>query len=185
MRTLAELESGWQALPPPPRSAGTVRLLCVRKGDGLHETPDAVEITSSHGMLGDRWAEREPGTDPDGNSAITLMSASAIGLLAADRLPLHAAGDNLVVDLDLSVEALPAGTRLAVGDAVLRVSEEPHTGCSTFRDRFGLDALKWVSTPSGRALRLRGMNCGVVRAGTVRVGDEIRVLSPATSAPAA
>jgi len=176
MLALDELEAGWQALPRQPRSSGVVRLLCVRKGDGVHETPDAVEITAAHGVHGDRWAERAPGTDPEGYSAITLMSAAAIELLAAERLPLHAAGDNIVVDFDLSVEVLPAGTRLVIGDSVLRVSEEPHTGCSRFRDRFGLEALKWVSTPSGRARRLRGVNCSVVRAGMVCVGDEIRAL---------
>jgi MOSC domain-containing protein YiiM len=74
---------------------------------------------------------------------------------------------------------LPAGTRLAIGSAVLRVSETPHTGCSTFSSKFGLDALKWTLTPLGRANRLRGVNCSVVQAGTVRVGDRIEVLAPA------
>jgi MOSC domain-containing protein YiiM len=100
-------------------------------------------------------------------------------LIAAGVQPLHAAGDNLVVDLDIAVEVLPAGSRLAIGEAILRVSEQPHTGCSTFRDKFGLDALKWVSTPAGRADRLRGVNCSVVRPGTVRVGDRIVVLERA------
>lgn len=176
MRTFEQLESGWAELPPPPRGAGTVRMLCLRKGGGVHETPHAVEITLRHGVRGDRWAERQSGFDPDGYSAITLMNATAAELVAAGAAPLHESGDNVFVDLDLSVEALPAGTRLAIGDAVLQVSVEPHTGCSKFRDRFGLDALKWVSTPSGRARRLRGVNCSVVRAGAVRVGDSIRAM---------
>ncbi|HEX2766605.1 MAG TPA: hypothetical protein VHR55_08235 [Candidatus Limnocylindria bacterium] len=35
---------------------------------------------------------------------------------------------------------------------------------------------RWVSTPSGRARRLRGRNCSVERAGTMRIGHAIPVL---------
>jgi MOSC domain-containing protein YiiM len=179
MHTFDQLHAAWQARPPAPRDAGVVRLLCVRKGGGVHETPDSVEITARDGLRGDRWADRSPGSDPDGATAVTLINATVAELIAAGVQPLHAAGDNLVVDLDIAVEVLPAGSRLAIGEAILRVSEQPHTGCSTFRDKFGLDALKWVSTPAGRADRLRGVNCSVVRPGTVRVGDRIVVLERA------
>lgn len=178
MRTFAELEALWQAGPAPPRGSGMVRLLCIRRGDGVHHTPEAVEVHERDGIVGDRWASRSPGSDPDGTAAVTLINATVAALVSADAQPLHEAGDNIHVDLDIGLEALPAGTRLAIGEALLRVSEQPHTGCSRFRDRFGLDALKWVSTPQGRARRLRGMNCSVVRAGTVRVGDPVRVVEP-------
>lgn len=180
MRTFDELETLWHVAAPAPRDRGDVRLICLRKGDGVHETPEAAQVTARDGILGDRWADRRPGTDPDGATAVTLINATVAQLVAAGHQPLHAAGDNLVVNLDITVEALPAGTRLAIGEAILRVSEEPHTGCSNFRDRFGLDALKWVSTPEGRARRLRGVNCSVVRAGVVRVGDTIEVKRPAS-----
>ena len=179
MRTIDQLEAAWAERTPAPDDAGTVRLLCVRKGNGVHETPEAVEVTAAAGLRGDRWAWRKPGSDPDGATAVTLINATVAELVADAELPLDAAGDNLVVDLDISVGALPAGSRLAIGSAILRVSEEPHTGCSTFRDKFGLDALKWVSTPAGRADRLRGVNCSVLRDGTVHVGDRIEVLERA------
>jgi MOSC domain-containing protein YiiM len=181
MRTIEELDAAWEARPAPPRNGGTVRLLCVRKHDGIHETPGAVEVTQRGGVVGDRWAHRRPGTDPDGATAITLMNATVAELVAAGRQPLDAPGDNMLVDLDISSDALPAGTRLAIGSAVLEVSAVPHTGCSTFRDKFGLEALKWVSTPAGKAQRRRGVNCSVVRDGTIRVGDAIEVLAPATA----
>ena len=181
MRTIDELEDGWKARSSPPRDAGSVRLLCVRRASGVHETPASVMITAAGGLAGDRWANRGAGKDPDGASAVTLKSAAVAELVTAGEQPLHMAGDNILVDLDISVEALPPGSRLAVGDAILRVSEQPHNGCSTYRDRFGIDALKWVSTPEGRARRLRGMNCSVVRDGIVRVGDPIEVLEGAPS----
>jgi MOSC domain-containing protein YiiM len=179
MRTIDELESGLIGGIPAPRDDGSVRLICVRKGGGVHETPDEVEITAREGLRGDRWADRDAGRDPDGATAVTLINATVAELVAAGVQPLHAAGDNLVVDLDIGVEALPAGSRLTIGEAILRISEQPHTGCSTFGGKFGLDALKWVSTPEGRARRLRGVNCSVVQAGRVRIGDRIRVDRPA------
>jgi MOSC domain-containing protein YiiM len=75
------------------------------------------------------------------------------------------------------VEHLPPGARLSIGDAVLEVSDKPHTGCAKFSARFGVDVLRLVGSPEGRALRLRGMNTRVVTGGAVRVGDEIRVTS--------
>jgi MOSC domain-containing protein YiiM len=170
MRTFDELETAWTTADPPPRDVGTVRALCLRTGDGHHDTPPSVEATPADGLAGDRWAARDPGTDPHGATAVTLMNATA-AMLVADGKPIDTAGDNVYVDLDIGVDNLPPGTRLAIGSAVLRVSEEPHTGCTRFRDRFGLDALRWVSTPEGRARRLRGMNCSVEQAGTIRVGD--------------
>jgi MOSC domain-containing protein YiiM len=88
----------------------------------------------------------------------------------------EAAGDNFLVDLDLSEAALPVGARLRVGGAVLEVSAEPHTGCKKFRERFGGEALRWVNHRDNRALRLRGVNCRVVADGEVAVGDAVEVI---------
>ena len=103
------------------------------------------------------------------------MNARVIALIAQekDRWPL--AGDQLFVDLDLSPANLPHGTRLAIGSAVIEVSAEPHTGCKKFVFRFGLDAMKFVNSPVGRSLNLRGVNARVVRPGTISVGDRVRV----------
>jgi MOSC domain-containing protein YiiM len=75
------------------------------------------------------------------------------------------------VDLDLSVANLPPGTRLAIGTAVIEITAEPHTGCKQFAARFGKDAVKFVNSPLGKQLRLRGLNAKVIQPGVVRVGD--------------
>ena len=95
-------------------------------------------------------------------------------LVAGEREHWPLAGDQLFVDLDLSDENLPPGTRLAVGSAVIEVTAEPHTGCDKYRARFGLEALRFISTPMGKSLNLRGINTRVVESGVVRPGDTIR-----------
>ena len=103
------------------------------------------------------------------------MSARAAALVAGtgDHERWALAGDQLYVDLDLSQENLPPGTRLAIGEAVLEVSEAPHLGCGKFSRRFGVEAVKFVNSAAGRALRLRGLNARVVRPGVVRQGDPV------------
>src|ERR687890_403956 len=101
MRTMDDLEAILAAHPKAPFDRGTVRLICVRKGDGIHETPPAVEITAREGLRGDRWAHRRPGSDPDGATAVTLMNVGVAEIIGAGLQPLDAAGDNLLVDLDI------------------------------------------------------------------------------------
>ena len=177
MRTFDELEALWSAAPPPPRERGSVRLLCVRRAPSEHETPESVEVTVSEGLVGDRWS-RATAHDPDPDSQVTLMMAGVAELVAAAEQPLHEAGDNILVDYDISVDNLPVGSRLRIGEAVLEVSATPHTGCSKFSGRFGQDALRWVNWRYWRERRLRGVNCRVVSGGTVRLGDAVeRILA--------
>jgi MOSC domain-containing protein YiiM len=100
----------------------------------------------------------------------THASPAAAGL--ADRMAM--AGDNLIVDLDLSAANLPPGQRLAAGEALLEVTDAPHTGCKSFAQRFGPDAVRYINAAERKAIHLRGRYCRVLRAGTVRVGDLIR-----------
>lgn len=137
--------------------------------------PAEAVIDQATGLEGDNWLTRGSSSTPDGSAhpdkQITLINARLAELVAdgKDRMPL--AGDQLFVDLDLSLGNLPPGTLLTVGQAVLRVSEAPHTGCAKFLERFGVEALRFVSSREGRQLRLRGMNARVVVPGVVRVGD--------------
>lgn len=157
---------------------GTLELIVARPTEGERETPASAEITVEDGLEGDRWHAR---VDEAGRISredqLTLMSTRVLELIAErERWPL--AGDNLVVDMGLDVESLPAGSRLAIGDTVvIAISEEPHTGCAKFSARFGSDALKFVNSPEGRMLRLRGALASVVEPGTISTGDSIRRLS--------
>ena len=102
------------------------------------------------------------------------MNARAIALLAQSEEHWPLAGDQLYVDMDLSDDNLPPGTQIAIGTAVLEVSPDPHTGCQKFSSRFGVEALKFVNSPEGKRLHLRGINTKVTQAGVIRVGDAIK-----------
>jgi len=109
---------------------------------------------------------------------LNVMSSRAIQLFAGTRERWPLAGDQLIVDLDLRVASLPAGSRLAVGTAVIEVSPEPHQGCAEFSARFGLDAPRAVNSAAGRALRLRGLDAKVGVEGVARPGDPVEVVPP-------
>jgi MOSC domain-containing protein YiiM len=82
----------------------------------------------------------------------------------------------LYVDLDLSAENLPPGTRLAIGSAVVEVTVQPHTGCRKFAARYGQDAMKFVNSEEGKKLHMRGINAKIVQGGVVCVGDKLTKL---------
>ena len=174
-----ELAAGLDAIRRSPATDGSVEMIVRRPGEDAREVLEAGELTPDEGLVGDDWKARGSRSTPDGSAnpdcQLTLMNARAVDLLAGgDRAAWPLAGDQVYVDLDLSIENLPPGTRLAVGDAVVEVTEPPHTGCAKFSARFGSDALRFVNSPEGRALRLRGMNARVVEPGTVRRGDAAR-----------
>jgi MOSC domain-containing protein YiiM len=174
----AELEAGLDHVRDAPADAGRLELVVRRPVEGEREELDTGELDLTEGLVGDRWSRGKHGRPPKSNeSQLTLMSARAADLVAGTRERWPLAGDQLFVDIDLSEENLPPGTRLAVGAAVVEISALPHTGCKKFVERFGKEAMLFVNSPEGRALRLRGVNARIVEPGAVRPGDEIRKLT--------
>lgn len=176
-RPLVELEAGLPAVRQSPANGGELRLIVRRPAEGLREVVTAAELDCAEGLVGDNWRARGSRMTADGaahpDMQLTIINSRAIDLvaLASERWPL--AGDQLYVDLDLSVANLPPGTRLKIGTAQIEVTAEPHNGCRLFAKRYGKDAVRFVNSAEGKALRLRGLNAKVVASGRIRVGDRV------------
>jgi len=179
-RTADELFAALDEIRQSPAAEGTVELIVRRPAEDEREVLDECALDREVGLVGDAWLARGSKAMPDGSAnpdaQLTLMNARAANAITGSRERWPQAGDQLYVDLDLSLENLPAGTQLAVGAAVVEVTPEPHTGCAKFSARFGTEALKFVNKSPGRELRLRGVNARVVSPGTVRAGDTISKL---------
>jgi hypothetical protein len=161
-----------------PADGGRVELLVLRPDREQRQLVDEVALDPAIGVAGDNWGARTSRSTPDGSAdpedQVTIMSTRVLGAIAPDREAWPLAGDQVYVDADLSAGNLPAGTRVALGTAILVISEKPHTGCAKFSERFGSDALRWINSPVGRELRMRGVNARIEQAGVVRVGDTLR-----------
>lgn len=180
-RTTDELLAGLGEVEGSPRDVGTLELVVRRPTPGEREVPDVAELDVQHGLVGDSWRSRGSRHTEDGSAEpdrqLTIANARALALFASDRSRWPLAGDQLYVDLDLSDENLPTGARLGIGEAVVEITAAPHTGCAKFADRFGMDVARFVNSPDGRRLRLRGINARVLTGGTIRRGDAVRTLS--------
>jgi len=172
--TMKELQAGLDEIRRAPKDHGLLRLIVRRPQVKAREVLQVGELDLVHGLVGDSWSTRQGGGHPE--KQLNVMNARAIALVARSTDRWALAGDQLFIDLDVSVDNLPPGTRVGVGSAVIEVTEPPHTGCGKFEARFGIDAVNFVNSPEGKQLRLRGLNAKVVQPGVIRVGDIARKL---------
>jgi MOSC domain-containing protein YiiM len=178
--TTAELEAGLDAIRQSPKNEGVIALIVRRPQVDAREVLEEGELDLAEGLVGDTWKVRASNRTPDGSPhpdmQLNVMNARVIALVAGEKGRWPLAGDQLFIDMDVSQENLPPGTRLALGSAVIEVTDQPHTGCKKFAARFGLDALKLVNSPVGKQLQLRGVNAKVAQPGVIRVGDLVKKL---------
>ena len=174
---LAALEAGLPEIRRSPRQRGRVELIVRRPAENEREVLEEARLDPSDGLVGDVWRTRGSRLTEDGSAhpgmQLTLMNARVAALVAREPHRWQLAGDQLFVDLDLSCENIPPGTRLAAGSALIEVTDQPHRGCGKFAARFGVDALRFVNSAVGRELNLRGVNARVLVAGVVRPRDAI------------
>ena len=188
--TFEQLQAGLAGVRQSPADGGTVELIVARPRMDERQLLDRGVLDLERGLVGDNWWQRPsrdmPDRSPHPGKQITVVNSRLAALVAVDPDRRALAGDQLHVDLDLSEENLPAGTRLRLGEAVIEVSELPHRGCDKFAHRFGIDALKFVNSPeAGKPFRLRGLNARVVVPGAVRVGDRVHLLRAQEEEPPA
>ena len=173
--TARELEAGLPAVRQSPRDEGVLELIVARPQPGERLLLEEGELSLAEGFVEDNWGARRSTRTSDGSPhpdmQLNLMNARVIALLAQTKSRWPLAGDQLYIDLDLSADNMPPGTRLAIGAAEIEMTDQPHTGCGQFVERFGVDAMTLVNSDVCQRLQLRGVNAKVVRPGRIRVGD--------------
>jgi hypothetical protein len=176
--SMEELEAGLDYIRQAPTDQGILKMIVRRPSVDERDVLESGELSTEEGLVGDTWNIRVSTHSKDGlanaNKQITIMNARSIALLAQSEERWSLAGDQLYVDMDLSDDNIPPGTQLAIGSAVVQVSPDPHTGCNKFSARFGVEAMKFVNSPEGKRLHLRGINTRVIQAGIIQVGDIVR-----------
>ena len=179
--TRYELEAGLETIRQSPKNQGVLKLIVRRPRENEREVLEEGELDAVEGLIGDNWKTRGSSRTADGSShpdmQLNIMNSRAAALITQDAERWQLAGDQLYIDLDLSAENLPPGTQLTIGSAVIEVTDQPHTGCKKFVERFGIDALKFVMSPVGRQLHLRGINAKVIKSGVVRANDFARKIN--------
>lgn len=177
-RSMAELEAALPHLQAAPADEGVVQMVVARPTVNERTLLSSGQFSIRNGLEGDSWRSRGSKRTADGSAhpemQVTLMNGRFLDLIAGEKERWPLAGDQLIVDMDLSESNLPPGQRLQIGTAVFEVTPMPHTGCRKFSDRFGKDAVKFANNAHGKQLRLRGMYVQVVVAGEVQVGDCIQ-----------
>lgn len=184
-RSAQELLDHLEHLRAAPSAEGSLALVVRRPAVGEREILSSGELDVDHGLVGDNWLSRATSVAvAEGRhleAQLNVMSWRMVSFLAPSVEERALAGDQLFLDLDLSVANLPTGSRLALGDpsdggAVIEVNLKPHNGCRKFVARFGQEAMEFVNSEVGKELRLRGFNAKVVQSGTVRSGDVVRIV---------
>lgn len=170
-QSTAELERSLPAVLASPADDGRLVAIVLRPAVNKRSVVAAARVSPEGGIEGDRWGREEGGSL---DSQVSLMNARFLQQIAGhdDAVPL--AGDNLIVDLDLSENNLPPGSRIAIGaEVVVEISGQPHTGCGAFQRRYGADACAFANNERGRQLHLRGRYGFVVAGGTISIGDRV------------
>ena len=173
--TLEQLQSALPDILDSPTNHGTVKMITRRPKVGERDILQRGDLDEKRGLIGDTWEQRGNSSTHDGSAdpdaQLTIINSRLVDAVAGSKSRWHLAGDQLVIDIDLSHDNLPPGTRLSIGSAVVEFTASPHTGCAKFMSRFGKDALRFVSGKEAMRQRRRGANAKIVKSGTVSVGD--------------
>lgn len=176
-KDLEILERGFDLIKMSPSIRGSLQLVVIRPEEDQRKELTEGVLDEKQGLLGDNWSTRGSSQTRNGSAhpdmQINIMNSRVARLLSQDKSHWKMAGDQLFVDLNLNKDNVPPGTRLSIGEAELEVTAIPHVGCKKFAQRFGTDALKFISTKQGRFWQLRGINAKVIKGGKIRVGDTV------------
>jgi len=173
--TTEQLEANLEHIKQSPTDNCILEMIVIRPDVDQRKILLEGYLDIEKGLIGDNWSTKgnskttNGGPHPD--MQLNIMNSRCISHIAKnkDRWPL--AGDQLFIDMNLSDENLPPGTQLSIGEATIEITAIPHKGCKKFTQRFGMDAVKFVNSPVGKKLHLRGVNAKVVKSGKINTRD--------------
>ncbi|MDI1240797.1 MAG: MOSC domain-containing protein [bacterium] len=179
--TTEEIEAKIADVLASPKDNGTLEMIVRRPEVNSRQVVDTGYLSLENGLIGDNWLSRGSSRTDNGlghpEMQLNLMNWRFANLITGSRERVQLAGDQLFVDLDLSPDNIPPGTRLSIGDAEIEITAIPHLGCKKFVERFGMDAMKFANSDFGRGHNLRGVNAKVVISGEVAVRNSIQIVS--------
>lgn len=177
LATAEELDLALPHVMAAPRGDGPISMLMYRRKYNDRVFTEHLRLTKQHGVEGDfemttPWLKLEDGA-PDPRIQVSILPLRVLDLCWRNREATTHPGDQIVADLNMSLENLPAGSLIRAGTAVLRVADLWNDGCAKWRVRCGRPAYDWVRAPAHEPLRLRGIFCSVEEDGEVKLGDRI------------
>ena len=175
--SVEQIEAGMATVLESPTNNGTVALVQRRPGVGEREVLEVAKLDPAFGVVGDNWIDRGSSRTEDGSPhpdmQLNVMNARFADLVAGSRERISLAGDQLFVDFDITEANTPAWTKLAIGSAIIEITDQVHRGCDKFTARFGMTARRYANHPDRAHLHLRGVNARVIQPGQIRPGDKI------------
>ena len=112
---MEQLQAGVDHIRRSPADQGVLQLIARRPDIGKRELLREGQLDPGEGLVGDNWKTRgaasNPPREPNPLAQLTIMNARAADLVATCRERWPLAGDQLYIDLDLSLTNLPAGTK--------------------------------------------------------------------------
>ncbi len=136
-----------------------VDAVCISLAKGEKKTPvERVELKENHGIVGDAHAG-------EWHRQVSFLARESIAKMRALGLTVDA-GDfaENITTVGIDLVGLPIGTRLAVGEAVLEVTQigkECHTRCAIYYQA------------GDCVMPKEGIFARVIRGGTVTPGDPV------------
>lgn len=174
-----EIEKGMPNVFNSPKEAGVVEAVFIRPERNERKSLQEVQLSPENGVEGDRWVNlcwvklKDGSSDP--RAQVSLFNSRLMRLIAPDKKFWSLAGDNFIVEFDLCL--LRPGQRLSLGEAVIEISDQPHTGCHKFAIRYGQEVKDYLDSSEGVRHNLRGVYATILQAGKVKVGDSLKKIA--------
>jgi MOSC domain-containing protein YiiM len=183
MFTTDQIVYGLPDVRRSPSDEGKLEFIFIRPAAAERDVRRKVYISPEGGVEGDRWLNscwlKLPDGRPDPRVQVSLMNVRILKLISgSDETLMRLAGDNLIVDFDLSEDNIRPGQQLSVGDSIVEITDVAHNGCGKFLSRFGKDAVKFINSVEGKRLHLRGLYAQIIKSGEVSIGDRVCKVQP-------